>query len=63
VLERVVAFRIVHVDRLPRRQDEDLGKVLVFREPLVCPFAALVRNTDLNEAAGAADATRMRTEK
>ena len=29
VLERVVAFGIAHVDRLPRRQDEDLGAVLV----------------------------------
>jgi hypothetical protein len=46
VLERVAAFRIVHVDHLPRRQDKDLGKVLVFREPLVCPLVALVRNTD-----------------
>src|SRR5580692_6883277 len=29
MLERVVAFRIVLVDRLPRRQDEDLWKILV----------------------------------
>src|SRR5215470_6141046 len=34
MLERVVAFGIVHVDRLPRRQDEDLGEVSVLREPL-----------------------------
>src|SRR2546425_7161491 len=33
VFERVVAFGIVHVDRLPRGQDEDLGTVLVLREP------------------------------
>src|SRR5262249_44654347 len=33
VLERVVAFGILHVDRLPRRQDEDLRKILVLREP------------------------------
>src|SRR5579863_3056702 len=33
VLERVVAFVVVHVDRLPRGQDEHRGAVLVLREP------------------------------
>src|SRR3984893_5786134 len=33
VLERMVAFGIVLVNRLPRRQDEGLRKVLVLREP------------------------------
>jgi hypothetical protein len=33
VLERVVAFGVVRVDRPLRVQDEDLGAVLVLREP------------------------------
>src|SRR5437867_13087847 len=33
VFERVVAFSVFDVDRLPRRQDEDRGTVLVLREP------------------------------
>src|SRR5262249_47673050 len=33
VLERVVAFGIVLVDRFPRWQDEDLRKILVLRQP------------------------------
>src|SRR6516165_545868 len=33
VLERVIAFGIVLIDRLPRRQDEDLRKILALREP------------------------------
>ena len=33
VLERVVSFGIVRVDRFPGGQDEDLGRVLVLREP------------------------------
>src|SRR3974390_3485757 len=49
VLERVVAFGIVLVDRLPRRQDEDLPKILVLREPHV--QLALVQGSDVIEPA------------
>ncbi len=49
VLERVVAFVIVHVDRLPRGQDEDLGTVLVLREPHA--QLALVQGCDAIESA------------
>ena len=49
VLERVVAFGIVHVDRLPRGQDEDLRKVLVLREPHA--QLALVQGCDAIEPA------------
>jgi hypothetical protein len=31
----VVAFGIVHVDRLPRRQDEDFRKVLVLESHML----------------------------
>jgi hypothetical protein len=48
VLERVVAFGIVHVDRFPRRQGEDLWKVLVFREPNA--QLALVQGCDAIES-------------
>src|SRR5437867_12144501 len=33
MLERVVACGVVHLDFLPRRQDEDFGAVPVLREP------------------------------
>jgi hypothetical protein len=49
VLERVVAFGIVLVDRLPRRQDEDLRKIPVLREPLA--QLALAQGSDAIEPA------------
>src|SRR5215472_8530453 len=49
VLERVVAFGIVLVDLLPRRQDEDLRKILVLREP--CAQLALLQRSDVIEPA------------
>src|SRR5215510_13534847 len=49
VFERVVAFGIVHVDRLPRGQEEDLGTVLVLREPHT--QLALVQGSDAIEPA------------
>jgi len=49
VLERVVAFGIVLVDRLPRRQDEDLRKILVLREQHV--QLVLVQGSDVIEPA------------
>jgi hypothetical protein len=49
VLERVVAFGIVLVDRLPRRQYEDLRKILVLREPHA--QLALVQGSDVIEPA------------
>src|SRR5215510_2224468 len=49
VFERVVAFGIVHVDRLPRGQEEDLGTVLVLREPST--QLALVQGRDAIEPA------------
>src|SRR5262249_38259028 len=56
VLERVVAFGIVLVDRLPRRQDEDLRKILVLREPHA--QLALVQWADvIEQAQGIKDAS------
>jgi hypothetical protein len=49
VLERVVAFGIVLIDRLPRRQDEDLRKILILREPHA--QLALVQGSDAIEPA------------
>src|SRR6266496_757802 len=56
MLERVVAFGIIHVDRLPRRQDEDLGAVLIGREP--ASQLALVESCDaIQPAEGVKDAS------
>jgi hypothetical protein len=49
VLERVVAFGVVGVDRPPRGQDEDLGTVVVLREPQA--QLALVQGRDAIEPA------------
>src|SRR5579859_5613848 len=49
VLECMVALGIVLVNRLPRRQDEGLRKLLVFREPRA--QLALVKGCDLIEPA------------
>ena len=55
VLERVVAFGIVHVDRPPRGQDEDRGTVLVLREPHA--QLALVQGCDVIERAKSVEDT------
>src|ERR1051325_7568303 len=49
MLERIVAFGIVLLNRLPRRQDENLRKVSVLREPDA--QLALVQWCDLIERA------------
>src|SRR5215475_3649145 len=49
VLERMVAFGVIRVDRPPRGQEEDLGTVLVLREPHA--RLAFVQGCDLIEGA------------
>jgi len=58
MFERVVAFRIIDVDGLPRRQDEDLRKISVAREPVL--QLAVAQRRDAIEPAQGIDNTSLK---